>query len=73
MQSQNGQCGDRGITGFGTHTERRQTKQKTKMLGALPSIMFTYITDVITTNNFTHDINSVGRYDMITETTYNHQ
>jgi hypothetical protein len=49
-------------------TERRQTKQKhrkttqkTKKLGALLSIMVTFITDVITTHNFTGDINFVGR------------
>jgi hypothetical protein len=49
-------------------TERRQTKQKhrkttqtTKKLGALLSIMVTFITDVITTRNFTGDHNFVGR------------
>ena len=57
----------------GSGDREKTTTPKTKRLRAHPSIMATFITDVIITHNFTGDINFVGRYDTITSTTDLHQ
>ena len=44
-----------------TKQKHRKTTQKTKKLGALLSIMVPFMTDVITTHNFTGDHNFVDR------------